>query len=105
MILYSHSYRSIEDFVRAPDQEFAQVPSLGAERVGQMRTKALAAIDSGFSTERRLQELIAEDEAKRAAAAAIKAEADAIQAAAVAAAASEETVPEGAGDEHVEHKG
>ncbi|MBI4126837.1 MAG: transcription termination/antitermination protein NusA [Deltaproteobacteria bacterium] len=102
LVLYSHSYRTVEDIARASEEEFKRMPSIGAERLHDMRAKATAAIEGGFSSDARFRELIAEEEARAAEEAKKKAEAAATAAAAAAelaasqagAATSDETVPE-----------
>lgn len=86
MILYSHSFRSVEDISAATFEDFAQVPGIGQETLQQHYAKAKAAVESGFSTQTRIGEIIREEEER----ARIEAEAAAVAAAEAAAVAAAE---------------
>lgn len=65
IIFYSHSYRSIEDIAKSEENDFAQIPGIGEERLRQLHKKASEAIAQGTSTEAVIAEIISEEEERR----------------------------------------
>ena len=65
IILYSHSYRSIEDMTKADIDDFIQVPGIGEERLREMHKKSLEAIEQGISTESVIAEMVREEEKEK----------------------------------------
>ncbi len=65
IILYSHSYRSIEDIAKAEVEEFIKVPGVGEERLTTIHASAKKAVQEGVSTETVISELVKAEEAVR----------------------------------------
>jgi len=65
IIFYSHSYRSIEDIAKSDENDFAQVPGIGEERLRLLHKKAAETIAGGISTESVIAEMIREEEERR----------------------------------------
>jgi N utilization substance protein A len=97
IVLYSHSFRNFEDIAGAELTDFQQVPGIGMDTLAEIYGKARKAVADGVSTDELLNEIIAEEEAKRAAEEAARKEEEAKLAA--EAAASEKEKEESAGSE------
>jgi N utilization substance protein A len=65
IIFYSHSYRSVEDIAKAEENDFAQIPGIGEERLRQIHKKALEVVEQGVSTESVIAEMVREEEERR----------------------------------------
>jgi len=92
LVLYSHTYRTIEDMVSGGEEEFLQLPGMGETTLREIFAKAKSAVDSGTKTESIIAVIVAEDDAQKAIVAEekrIAAEAAAAVAALEAAAAAE----------------
>ncbi|MFH1874925.1 MAG: transcription termination factor NusA [Pseudomonadota bacterium] len=63
IILYSHSYRSIEDIAKADLEEFTKIPGIGGERLKEIYDKSSKAIKDGISTEFIISEIVKAEEA------------------------------------------
>lgn len=95
IILYSHSYRSIEDIAKADVEDFLQIPGIGEERLRLLHAGSVKAIEAGQSTESVITEIIREEEQKKLVEEAKRKEEEAVKAAqlAASAAAEETTLP------------
>lgn len=82
IILYSHSYRSIEDIARSELEDFLQIPGIGEERLKGLFEASKKAIEAGVSTESVIAEIVREEEEKKRIEEAAKAEEKAREAAA-----------------------
>lgn len=58
IILYSHSYRSIEDIAKAPLEDFNQVPGIGKDNLSEVHSLAVKAVENGESTEKVIAEMV-----------------------------------------------
>jgi N utilization substance protein A len=105
MILYSHSFRSFEDIANATEEDFGQVPGIGADALKGLHSKAKAAVEEGKSTQAIIAEMIRiEEEELRRKEEEMKAMREAEAAAKAAADAAAETAPvdeaQGPGEEN-----
>lgn len=66
LILYSHGFRHFEDIPKMEWESFKEVPGVGAERLQGIYEKAKQALADGLSTERLMEEMFKEEDAKKA---------------------------------------
>lgn len=85
MMLYSHSFRSVEDIAISEFEDFAQMPGVGEQTLKDLYAKAKTVVDGGFSTQSRIAEIIREEEEQARVNAKAAAEAAAVAAATAAA--------------------
>jgi len=62
IILYSHSYRSIEDIGKSALEDFTQIPGIGEERLKNLHGASVKAMGSGQTTESVIAEMVREEE-------------------------------------------
>ncbi len=79
IILYSHSYRSIEDIAKADLEDFQQIPGIGEERLRLLHETSVKALGEGQSTEAVIAEMVREEEQRKAAEEALRKEAEAVE--------------------------
>ena len=81
IILYSHSYRSIEDIAKADIEDFTQIPGIGEDRLRGLHESSAKAIAVGASTEAVIAQMVHEEEERKQAEEAKRKEEEAAKAA------------------------
>lgn len=70
LVLYSHTYRTLEEIAETPLEEFQDLPGLSKDMLADVHAKACAAKNSGIATAALIAEIVQEQEAEKAAMAA-----------------------------------
>jgi len=61
IILYSHSYRSIEDIAKSAVDDFLKIPGIGEDKMRQIHESCVKAVNEGGSTEVTITEMLKDE--------------------------------------------